>query len=119
MIGRTRGDIIVTVQKSEELSRPKLARKADNRLRQARKTAPLDVETTGSIAPAKATAASPSIAAHAAEASVGHEPQPPGHQASAELQVREAVAAEADRPPMPILGLPGPDVWPAFPASGP
>ena len=120
MIGRGRGDIIVTAQKAEELSRPKLARKADKRLQQAGKAAPVDVETTGSIAPAKAVAdASPIIAVHAAEASFGPEPQPPAHQASSLMPVREAAAAEADPPSMPILGLPGPDVWPGFPASGP
>jgi hypothetical protein len=49
------GDIIVTAKKAEELSRPKLARKgkADAKPGQAAVAKALDVETTGSISPAK------------------------------------------------------------------
>jgi hypothetical protein len=119
MIGRTRGDIIVTAQKAEELSRPRLARKADKRLREARKTAPVDVETTGSIAPAKAADARPAIAFQAAEAGFTPEPQPPNPLAVAETAISEPAPEPESRPSMPILGIPGPDVWPGFPASGP
>jgi hypothetical protein len=76
MIGRERGDIIVTAAKAEELSRPRLGRKAEKRLQQARKAPPLDVETTGSIAPSKSPAdAQAAMMAPAREASSGTEPQ--------------------------------------------
>ena len=59
MLGRQRGDIIVTARKAEELSRPKIAlaakRSRDKNLKLGK---PLNVETTGSVlAPAQAAAA--------------------------------------------------------------
>src|SRR3954447_14491146 len=59
MLGPQRGDIIVTAQKAEELSRPKIAlaakRGRDKNLKLGK---PLNVETTGSVlAPAQAAAA--------------------------------------------------------------
>lgn len=122
LIGHERGDIIVTAQKAEELSRPRLARKgADKRLQQARKAPPADVETTGSIAPAKAAVDTTfGIAAHAAEAGVRPEAQLRKDQAVVEARIVEPAAPEAQREPaMPFLGLPGPDVWPGFPTAGP
>ena len=54
MIERGRGDIIVTAKKAEELSRPKLVRKGKPKPAEAQVAAKIpDVETTGSITPAK------------------------------------------------------------------
>jgi hypothetical protein len=119
MIARGRGDIIVTAQKAEELSRPRLARKADKRLQQARRAAPPDVETTGSITPAKTAGdATPDLAVHATAASFLAEPEPHNDQAIPRLQISEPATSPAEpQPSMPILGLPGPDVWPGFPAA--
>jgi hypothetical protein len=64
MLGRRRGDIIVTAQKAEELSRPKIAMAAKRgRDKTLKAGKPLDVETTGSVqAPAQAAAAKASEA---------------------------------------------------------
>jgi hypothetical protein len=57
MIGRGRGDVVVTAKKAEELSRPRLVRKPGSKLAPTAVAAKLrDVETTGSIVPAKAEA---------------------------------------------------------------
>jgi hypothetical protein len=54
MIDRDRGDILVTARKAEELSRPKLARKARPDRPTAQAAVPVrDVDVTGSISPAK------------------------------------------------------------------
>jgi len=65
MLGRRPGDIIVTAQKAEELSRPKIAMAAKRgRDKTLKAGKPLDVETTGSVqaAPAQAAAAKASEA---------------------------------------------------------
>jgi hypothetical protein len=60
MIERGRRDIIVTAKKAEELSRPKLVRKPGAKPAASAVAGRLrDVETTGSIRPAKADAAVP------------------------------------------------------------
>ena len=56
MIAR-RGDVIVTAKKAEELSQPKLVRRSKSKPAETQTAAkPLDVETTGSITPAKTDA---------------------------------------------------------------
>jgi hypothetical protein len=65
MLGRRPGDIFVTAQKAEELSRPKIAMAAKRgRDKTLKAGKPLDVETTGSVqaAPAQAAAAKASEA---------------------------------------------------------
>jgi hypothetical protein len=92
MLERGRGDIIVTAKKAEELSRPKLARKAaDKRLQQARTAVPVDVETTGSIAPAQAVVDSKTAAAaHAVQGSAGPAPALPKAETIAPVTMGDA-----------------------------
>jgi len=67
MLKRRPGDIVVTAQKAEELSRPKIALAA-KRGRDKAPKAPLDVETTGSVQPSQAATPSQATPAQAAAA---------------------------------------------------
>jgi hypothetical protein len=108
MIERGRGDIIVTVKKAEELSRPRLTRKRRKSEPQIA-AKPLDVETTGSIAPkgsAVSPAAASAVAAAAAQASGAKSPPEQPDRAVPGGDAKQAAAGQegARRRPVRVIG---------------
>jgi Protein of unknown function (DUF2865) len=99
IIERGKGDIIVTAKKAEELSRPKLTRKGKTKPAEAQVAGKvLDVETTGSVAPAKAGGNAQGVdAAKAVPASASESDALEGQKVAGDGEDRKSSNGEAKR----------------------